>query len=41
MDIVVRTRGTGVGAIRRRAPIHELDAELPLSNVRSMEDTFQ
>jgi putative ABC transport system permease protein len=39
MDVVVRTEGrpeAGLSAVRRR--IRELDAELPMSNVRSMED---
>jgi putative ABC transport system permease protein len=39
MDVVVRTRGnpeTALPAIRRK--IHELDSELPLSNVRAMEE---
>jgi putative ABC transport system permease protein len=39
MDVVVRTEGrpeTVLPAIRRK--IHEIDAELPLSNVRSMDE---
>ena len=38
MDVVVRTAGdplTALSAVRRR--VHELDPELPLSNVRSMD----
>jgi putative ABC transport system permease protein len=39
MDVVVRTQGkpeAALSAVRRK--IHDLDAELPLSNVRSMEE---
>ena len=39
MDVVVRTQGKPEGVLNAaRAQVHGLDAELPLSNVRTLED---